>query len=84
MRELREDSTIIEWLNIINARPNTEKNYLLGFQWFTEWTGKDPETLLLEAEQDNKDGLLMRQMNIKISHRFQKIFTGQGKCAAYN
>lgn len=65
MNELREDLTIIEWLTIINARPNTERNYLLGFQWFTEWTGKVPEALLLEAEQEIKDGLLMRQRSIK-------------------
>lgn len=65
MNELREDPAIIEWLTIINARPNTERNYLLGFQWFTEWTGKVPEALLLEAEQEIKDGLLMRQRSIK-------------------
>lgn len=65
VNELREDPTIIEWLTIINTRPNTERNYLLGFQWFTEWTGKKPEALLLEAEQEIKDGLLMRQRSIK-------------------
>ncbi|RXA21709.1 hypothetical protein EQO05_00165 [Methanosarcina sp. MSH10X1] len=65
MRELKEDATIIEWLTTINSRPNTECNYLLGFQWFTEWTGKEPEALLLEAEQETKDGLLMRHRSIK-------------------
>ena len=65
MNELREDPTITEWLTIINARPNTERNYLLGFQWFTKLTGKEPEALLLEAEQEIKDGLLMRQRSIK-------------------
>lgn len=65
VNELREDPTINEWLTIINTRPNTERNYLLGFQWFTEWTGKEPEVLLLEAEQEIKDGLLMRQRSIK-------------------
>ena len=70
MNELREDLTVIDWLTTINTRPNTERNYLLGFQWFTEWTGKEPEALLLEAEQEIKDGLLMRQRSIK------KYFTG--------
>jgi integrase len=65
MNELRKDPTIIEWLTTINSRPNTERNYILGFQWFTEYTGKGPETLLLEAEQEIKDGLLMRQRSIK-------------------
>ncbi len=34
----------------INARPNTEKNYPISMQHFTNFAGKDPETLLLEAE----------------------------------
>lgn len=63
--ELRNDQTVIEWLDVINSRPNTERNYLLGMQWFTEYTGKDPETILIEAEQEIKDGLLMRSRSIK-------------------
>jgi integrase len=65
VNELKGDKTVTEWLTTINTRPNTERNYLLGFQWFTEWTGKEPEALLLEAEQEIKDGLLMRQRSIK-------------------
>jgi hypothetical protein len=63
--ELKKDPVIQEWLTTINRRPNTERNYLLGFQWFTEWTEKEPEALLLEAEQEIKSGLLMRQKSVK-------------------
>jgi hypothetical protein len=51
--------------NYNKLKPNTERNYLLGFQWFTEYTEKEPETRLLESEQEIKDGLLMRQRSIK-------------------
>lgn len=36
-----------------------------GMQDFTDYTGKDPETLLEEAEEDIKAGKLMRQRQIK-------------------
>lgn len=64
-QELRNDPTVIEWFEIINSKPNTERNYLLGFHWFTEFTNKEPETLLLEAEREIKDGILPRQRSIK-------------------
>jgi hypothetical protein len=35
-------------------------------QFFTEWTEKTPEELIMEAEAEVKKGLLMRQRNIKI------------------
>lgn len=63
--ELVNDPTIIEWLQTANAKPNTEKAYLQGMQDFTEYTGKDPETLLNEAEEDIRAGKLMRQRRIK-------------------
>ena len=63
--ELKNDPTIIDWLLTINAKSNTEKAYLQGMQDFTEYTGKDPETLLKEAEEDIRAGKLMRQRRIK-------------------
>jgi integrase len=63
--DLKMDETIIEWLTIINVKANTERNYLLGFQWFTEYTGKEPEELLPEAEKEVRDGILPRQRTIK-------------------
>jgi len=63
--ELKKNPIIIEWLQTANVKPNSEKSYLHGMQDFTEYTGKDPETLLNEAEEDIKAGKLMRQRTIK-------------------
>ncbi len=64
-RELKKDPIIIEFLAIMNPRPNTEKNYLQALQSYTEFTGKDPETLIIEAEEEIRAGKLMRQRSIK-------------------
>ncbi len=63
--DLKQELIIIEWLETINAKANSEKAYLQGMQDFTDYTGKDPETLLEEAEEDIKAGKLMRQRGIK-------------------
>ncbi len=63
--DLKQDPIVIEWLQTINAKPNTEKAYLQDMQEFTSYTGKDPETLLEEAEEDIKAGKLTRQRRIK-------------------
>ena len=63
--ELRNTPIIIEWLQTANVKPNSEKSYLHGMQDFTEYTGKDPETLLEEAENDIRAGKLMRQRQLK-------------------
>ncbi len=41
--DLKKDPIVIEWLQTINSRLNTEKAYLQGMQEFTDYTGKDPE-----------------------------------------
>lgn len=63
--ELKNDPIIIEWLQTANVKPNSEKSYLHGMQNFTEFTGKEPEILLKEAEEDIRAGKLMRQRSIK-------------------
>ncbi len=63
--QLKNDPIIIEWLQTANVKPNSEKSYLHGMQDFTEYTEKDPETLLKEAEEDIRSGKLMRQRSIK-------------------
>lgn len=65
MLELKKDPLIIEWFDTLNPKPNTERNYLLAMQSFTEWVGKKPEELLTEAEQEIRAGKLMRERNIK-------------------
>ncbi|WP_321417138.1 tyrosine-type recombinase/integrase [uncultured Methanomethylovorans sp.] len=63
--ELKKDTIIIEWLDTLNPKPNTERNYLVAMQAFTEWVGKTPEEILTEAEQEIKAGKLMRERNVK-------------------
>jgi integrase len=65
MSELKQDHIIIEWLDTLNPKPNTERNYLLAMQAFTEWVDKSPTELLTEAEQEVREGKLMRERNIK-------------------
>lgn len=63
--DLKNDPIVIEFIGTMNPRPNTEKNYLQALQSYTEFTGKDPETLILEAEDEIRAGKLMRQRSIK-------------------
>jgi hypothetical protein len=37
--ELKSNPIIIEWLQTVNVKPNSEKSYLHGMQDFTEYTG---------------------------------------------
>ena len=78
--ELKQDTVIIEWLETMNAKPNTEKAYLQGMQDFTSYTGKDSETLLEEAAEDIRAGRLNEtETNKKRPHRLQEAFTGFGE-----
>lgn len=61
--ELKGDQIICEWLNTLNPKPHTERNYLLAMQIYTDWVGKTPEELLIEAE--NEATLIMRRRHIK-------------------
>jgi integrase len=63
--ELKEDPIIIEWLDTLAARPNTERNYIFAMQKYTDYTDKSPETLLHEAEEDIRAGKLMRERQVK-------------------
>ena|SRR5665647_1192724 len=65
VNELKEDTFIIEWLEALNATDNTERNYLQGMQFYTEWIKKTPEELILEAEAEIKSGLLGREKSLK-------------------
>ena len=63
--ELISDPLIIDWIDTLNPAINTKKLYLQAMQNFTDWTGKTPEELLTEAEDEIKSGKLMRQRKIK-------------------
>lgn len=63
--ELVNDPLIVDWIDTLNPAINTKKLYLQAMQNFTDWTGKKPEELLTEAEEEIKSGKLMRQRKIK-------------------
>lgn len=63
--ELINDPLIVDWIDTLNPAINTKKLYLQAMQNYTDWTGKTPEELLTEAEDEIKSGKLMRQRKIK-------------------
>jgi integrase len=65
MRELLEDSFIVEWFDTINSSDRTQKHYLSAMQIYTKFTGKTPVELINEAEKEIKDGILPRTRKIK-------------------
>jgi integrase len=62
---LLEESLIQDWLLQVNPKPNTRRNYLQGFQFYTEYLKKTPAELLDEAEAEISNGVLPRQRSIK-------------------
>jgi integrase len=63
--DLKNDIRIIEWFDTISPKKATERNYIRSMQNFTEWIGKSPEELIIEAEKEIKAGLLPRERTIK-------------------
>ncbi len=64
-KELEQNSFINEWLTGIKAKKATRETYLQGMQEFTEFTGKTPGKLITEAEQEIKEGKLLRERALK-------------------
>lgn len=64
-KELEQNSFIKEWLTGINAKKATRETYLQGMQEYTDFTNKTPDKLILEAEQEIRDGLLLRERALK-------------------
>jgi site-specific recombinase XerD len=65
INELQQDSTIEEWFDTINPSDSTIKSYLNALQEYTEFTGKTPEELINEAEEDIGNGVLPRKRTVK-------------------
>jgi len=65
MRELREDSTIVEWFDTINPIDNTIRSYLNTVQAYTDFVKMKPEKLINEAESEISDGILPRKRKMK-------------------
>lgn len=65
LEEIRQDDMIRDWLESINAKPTTVNLYTISLMHFTEYTGKSPLKLVEEAEDEIREGKLMRQRVIK-------------------
>lgn len=55
--DLRNETTVISWLERINRRPKTEKSYLMGFEKYCSFTGMSPTELLQEAKREVKENV---------------------------
>lgn len=60
---IKADKTVTTWLNSINARPSTRKNFTHGIAMYTEFLNKTPDELLEEAETEAT--LPPRKRNLK-------------------
>ena len=63
--ELEKDQIVQEWFATIEAKKHTRLNYLSSMQHYTEYIKKTPVELLEEAEEEIKNGCLMRKRKIK-------------------
>jgi integrase len=63
--DLRKEPIIIEWFQTANIKPRSVVSYIQGMRDFTEYTKKNPETLLEDAENEVRAGKLMRQRALK-------------------
>lgn len=64
--ELRNDKLIKRWLAAKRATVETAKGYVQSMQMYTEYVKKTPTELILEAEEEIKAGLNMRERNIEL------------------
>ena len=65
LKELSKNEIVIEWFDTIEARGNTQRNYLASMRKYTDFTGMTPDELLTDAETEIESGTLMRKRNIK-------------------
>jgi integrase len=63
--ELVKYPTVEEWLEILNLKPNTRRNYLIGMMKYCDFSRLTPDELLQEADEDVKNGVLPRERRIK-------------------
>jgi integrase len=62
----KTDTIVRRWFQQISAKENTRKNYLSAINKFCSFTGKTPKQLLTEADDEERDGVKMRDRNVKM------------------
>ncbi len=63
--ELAKEPLIIEWFANIEPAENTKRNFLQGMRYYTDFIKKNPKDILEEAENEIKNGVLMRKRKIR-------------------
>lgn len=63
--QLDKYETVSMWLDTVNPRPNTRRNYLSALQEYIDFTGLNPDELISEADQEVKEGILARDRTMK-------------------
>lgn len=63
--KFKNDRYVRQWLNEIGAKKLTQRNYLIAIGLFCEFTGKLPEALISDAEEEQEKGIPMRRRKIK-------------------
>lgn len=53
-----------KWLGAVAKSDNTKRNYSHAIKAFCEFADKDPDQLIIEAEKEIKEGLLMRERSV--------------------
>lgn len=77
LSEIKADETIIGWLDEINARPNTRKNFQHSMSMYTDFLNMTPEELLDEAEQEMSLPIRKRKLK-KHLIAFRVFLQGKG------
>jgi hypothetical protein len=47
--KLKKDESVIYWFAKIDAKENTQRNYLLAIQYYTDYLNKSPQQILDDA-----------------------------------
>lgn len=80
LEEIRNDDMIKDWLEQINAKPTTRHIYTIAMMHFCEYANKSPVNMIDEAEQEIREGKLMRSRSIKkLLPGFRKHLQDSGK-----
>ena len=62
--DLKEDEYIKMWVSASKMAINSQKTYLRGMHYYTEFTGMSPEELIKEANREVREGLLPSERSI--------------------
>jgi len=64
-KELREDSSLIDFLDSRDTREQTKETYIKRLNEYCKFTGKMPSELIEEAEEEEEERIRMRNRKIK-------------------